>query len=168
MEELEVLAWLDAKGVLLNNYFKVRGKLKAEVPIKLEKKEMTKTRAEHEGSTMKKELLHSIQEKELRLHEEGQQEQATISKKEKKNLETELQELYFALRVGGLAEAKKKELLYCIQEKEADIQKLCLHEEGQQERATVSLKEKKKLEAKLQELYIALREDRHAEGGQAR
>ena len=49
---------------MLNNYFKVRGKLKAEVPIKLEKKEMTKTRAEHEGSTMKKELLHSIQEKE--------------------------------------------------------------------------------------------------------
>ena len=170
MKELEVLAWLDAKGVLLNNYFKVRGKLKAEVPIKLEKKEMTKTRAEHEGSTMKKELLHSIQEKEadsqeLRLHEEGQQEQATISKKEKKNLETELQELYFALRVGGLAEAKKKELLYCIQEKEADIQKLCLHEEGQQERATVSLKEKKKLEAKLQELYIALRVDRLAEAG---
>ena len=82
----------------------------------------------------------------------------TISRKEKK-LETELHELYLALRVDGLAEAKKKQPLYCIQEKEADIQELRLHKEDQQERATVSLKEKKKLKAELQELYFALRVD---------
>ena len=88
----------------------------------------------------------------------------TISRKEKK-LETELHELYLALRVDGLAEAKKKQPLYCIQEKEADIQELRLHKEGQQERATVSLKEKKKLKAELQELSFALRADRLAEAG---
>ena len=49
------------------------------------------------------------------------------------------------------------------EELQKNIQELRLHEEGQQERVTVSLEEEKKLEAELQELSSALMVDRLAE-----
>ena len=103
----------------------------------------------------KEELLHYIQEQEQHIREE----QAIIRSRKLRLARAELKQRRELKQEMGWLEYNQQ----AEEELQKNIQELRLHEEGQQERVTVSLEEEKKLEAELQELSSALMVDRLAE-----